>query len=39
MAAEDFGAKTMTLDTISNEDVAVDSPRRIALNRPLQKAS
>ncbi|KAK8083809.1 hypothetical protein PG996_002590 [Apiospora saccharicola] len=37
MAAQDFGAKTMTLDTISNEDVAVDSPRRIALNRPLQK--
>ncbi|KAK7923446.1 hypothetical protein PG985_007517 [Apiospora marii] len=37
MAVEDFGAKTMTLDTISNEDVAVDSPRRIALKRPLQK--
>ncbi|KAK7941321.1 Acyl-CoA N-acyltransferases (Nat) [Apiospora aurea] len=39
MAVDDFGAKTMTLDTISNEDVAVDSPRRIALNRPIQKVT
>ncbi|KAK7989886.1 hypothetical protein PG989_010201 [Apiospora arundinis] len=37
MAVEDFGAKTMTLDTISNEDIAVDSPRRIALKRPILK--
>ncbi|KAK8055612.1 hypothetical protein PG993_000839 [Apiospora rasikravindrae] len=39
MAKEDFGANTMTLDTISNEDVAADSPRRIALNRPIQKVT
>ncbi|KAK8050714.1 hypothetical protein PG994_012444 [Apiospora phragmitis] len=39
MAKEDFGAKAMTLDTISNEDVAVDSPRRIALKRPIQNVT
>ena len=39
MAVHDFGAKMMTLDTISNEDVTVDSPRRIALKRPILKVS
>ncbi|KAK8126583.1 Acyl-CoA N-acyltransferases (Nat) [Apiospora kogelbergensis] len=39
MAVHDFGAKMMTLDTISNEDVTVDSPRRIALKRPILKVT
>ncbi|KAI8948545.1 hypothetical protein F4801DRAFT_604347 [Xylaria longipes] len=34
MAKEAFGAKTITLDTIANEEVRADSPRRIALKRP-----
>ncbi|KAK8021608.1 hypothetical protein PG990_006746 [Apiospora arundinis] len=37
MAAQDFGAKMMTLDTFSNEDAVANSPRRIALNKPVPK--
>lgn len=35
MAKEEFGAKAITLETIANEEVRVDSPRRIALKRPI----
>ncbi|KAI1128715.1 hypothetical protein F5Y10DRAFT_264905 [Nemania abortiva] len=35
MAKEEFGAKAITLETISNEECRVDSPRRIALKRPI----
>ncbi|KAH8163540.1 hypothetical protein CIB48_g4726 [Xylaria polymorpha] len=34
MAKEEFGARAITLDTIANEEVRADSPRRIALRRP-----
>ncbi|KAI1752697.1 hypothetical protein F4782DRAFT_111955 [Xylaria castorea] len=35
MAKKEFGAKAITLDTIANEEVRADSPRRIALKRPM----
>ncbi|KAI1282696.1 hypothetical protein F5Y07DRAFT_350637 [Xylaria sp. FL0933] len=35
MAREEFGAKAITLETVANEECAVDSPRRIALHRPI----
>ncbi|KAI1420664.1 hypothetical protein F5Y12DRAFT_105189 [Xylaria sp. FL1777] len=35
MAREEFGAKAITLETIANEECQIDSPRRIALKRPL----
>ncbi|KAJ8131279.1 hypothetical protein O1611_g2345 [Lasiodiplodia mahajangana] len=35
MAKEEFGAKTITLETISNEECRPDSPRRIAMKRPI----
>ncbi|KAI0023880.1 hypothetical protein F4780DRAFT_769120 [Xylariomycetidae sp. FL0641] len=39
IAKKEFGAKAITLSTIANEDCAVDSPRRIALNRPILKVT
>lgn len=39
MAKEEFGAKAITLETIANEEVRVDSPRRIALKRPIPTVS
>ncbi|KAI0521505.1 hypothetical protein F5B22DRAFT_540679 [Xylaria bambusicola] len=35
MAKEDFGAKAITLETIANSECVPDSPRRIALKRPI----
>ncbi|KAI0186118.1 hypothetical protein EV127DRAFT_484482 [Xylaria flabelliformis] len=35
MAKEEFGVKAITLGTIANEEVRADSPRRIALKRPM----
>ncbi|KAI5927237.1 hypothetical protein F4810DRAFT_351699 [Camillea tinctor] len=39
MAKEDFNATVITLATIANEEVTADSPRRIALNRPIPKVT
>lgn len=38
-AKEVHKAKTITLDSISNEDTAIGSPRMIALGRPPPKVS
>lgn len=35
MAKEELGAKAITLATIANEECRVDSPRRIAMKRPI----
>ncbi|KAJ2997228.1 hypothetical protein NUW58_g712 [Xylaria curta] len=35
MAKEEFNAKAITLETISNEECRADSPRRIAMKRPI----
>ncbi|KAI0422897.1 hypothetical protein F5X98DRAFT_325407 [Xylaria grammica] len=35
MAKEEFGANTITLETIANSAVHPDSPRRIAMKRPI----
>ncbi|KAI1811802.1 hypothetical protein GGS20DRAFT_561185 [Poronia punctata] len=35
MAKEEFNAKAITLDTIAREECRVDSPRRIAMKRPV----
>ncbi|KAI1326938.1 hypothetical protein F5Y16DRAFT_216484 [Xylariaceae sp. FL0255] len=37
IAREQFKAKVITLATIANEDCAPDSPRRIAMKRPIPK--
>ena len=39
MAKEEFGAKAITLETIANSEVHPDSPRRIAMKRPLLTVS
>ncbi|KAI3328184.1 hypothetical protein F4824DRAFT_429428 [Ustulina deusta] len=35
MAKGEFGAKAITLETIANEECRADSPRRIAMKRPI----
>ncbi|KAI1342866.1 hypothetical protein F5Y15DRAFT_271018 [Xylariaceae sp. FL0016] len=37
LARDDFSAKAITLGTIDNEMVAINSPRRIAMGRPVPK--
>lgn len=39
MAKEELGAKTITLNTIAPEELAVDSPMRIKTGKPVPKAS
>ncbi|KAI1490078.1 hypothetical protein F5X96DRAFT_637887 [Biscogniauxia mediterranea] len=39
IAREDFNATAITLVTIANEEVTADSPRRIALNKPVPKVT
>ncbi|KAI3319706.1 hypothetical protein HD806DRAFT_508790 [Xylariaceae sp. AK1471] len=39
MAKGEFGARTITLETIANEECRSDSPRRIALKRPIPKVT
>ncbi|KAI0096667.1 hypothetical protein GGR51DRAFT_26261 [Nemania sp. FL0031] len=39
MAREEFDAKAITLETISNDECREDSPRRIAMKRPIQKVT
>ncbi|KAI0601421.1 hypothetical protein F4775DRAFT_542116 [Biscogniauxia sp. FL1348] len=39
IAREDFNATAITLETVANEEVAADSPRRIALGRPVPKVT
>ncbi|KAI1119239.1 hypothetical protein F5Y14DRAFT_397130 [Nemania sp. NC0429] len=37
MAREEFAAKAITLSTIANDECQADSPRRIAMGRPVPK--
>ncbi|KAI0868282.1 hypothetical protein GGS24DRAFT_219597 [Hypoxylon argillaceum] len=39
MAKEEFGAKAITLETISNHECRADSPRLIAMKRPPPKVT
>ncbi|KAI8624804.1 hypothetical protein F5Y19DRAFT_303374 [Xylariaceae sp. FL1651] len=39
MAKEEFNAKTITLMTIANEECQPDSPRRIAMKRPIPEVT